>query len=64
MPAAIVQRLYREIAESTKNPDLRKRLGNEGMQPLGTTPQELDEYIVREIEKYAKVAKAAGLSVN
>ena len=64
MPQAIVQRLYREVAASTKNQELRKRLGNEGMQPLGTTPQELDEYIALELEKFAKVTKAAGLNVH
>ena len=64
MPPALVQRLYREIAGSARHPDLRKRLGTEGLLPLATTPQELDEHVVRELEKYAKITKAAGLNVH
>jgi tripartite-type tricarboxylate transporter receptor subunit TctC len=64
MPSAIVQRLYRESAVSAKNPELRKRLSTEGLVPSGTTPQELDEHIARELEKYAKVTRAAGLNVH
>ncbi len=64
MPPEIVNRLYREIAQSAKNPELRKRLSTEGLLPLGTTPKELDAHIAHELEKYAKVTKAAGLNVH
>ena len=64
MPPAIVDRLYRAIAQSAKNPELVKRFNAEGMVPLGSTPRELDEHIARELEKWAKVTRAAGLSVN
>ncbi|MEO7726762.1 MAG: tripartite tricarboxylate transporter substrate binding protein [Burkholderiales bacterium] len=64
MPAAIVDRLYREVAQSAKNPDMVKRFDTEGMTLLATTPRELDAHIGRELEKWAKVTKAAGLSVR
>jgi tripartite-type tricarboxylate transporter receptor subunit TctC len=64
LPPAIVDHLYRAIAQSAKNPDLVKRFNAEGMVPLGTTPQELDEHIARELDKWAKVTKAAGISVR
>ena len=64
MPAEIVQRLYREVAQSAKNPEMVKRFNAEGMTPLGTTPRELDEHIAREMEKWAKVTRATGLSVR
>ncbi len=64
MSPETVNRLYREIAESAKNPELRKRLSTEGLQPLGTSPKELDTHIVHELENYAKVTKAAGLNVH
>ena len=64
MPAEIVQRLYREAAQSAKNPEMVKRFNAEGMVPLGTTPRQLDEHIAREMEKWARVTKAAGLSVH
>ena len=64
MPAEIVNRLYREIAQAAKNPEMVKRFNAEGMLPLGTTPKELDEHIARELEKWVKVTKAAGLNVQ
>lgn len=64
MPSAIVQRLYRETTAAAKHPELLKRLGAEGLVAFGTTPQELDQHVAREIEKYARVTKAAGLNVH
>jgi len=59
----IVSRLAHEIAQIAKSADMQKRLNAEGMTPLGTTPQELDAHVVRELDKWARVTKAAGLSV-
>ena len=64
MRAEIVNRLSREVARSAKNPEMVKRLNAEGMTPLGTTPEQLDEHVARELEKWTKVTKAAGLSVH
>ena len=63
-PADIVNRLQREIAGIAKTPAVRERLIADGLEPLGTTPQELDAHIAREIAKWAAVAKAAGLAAN
>ncbi|MCE9640857.1 MAG: hypothetical protein K8S22_12045 [Betaproteobacteria bacterium] len=63
-PADIVNRLQREIAAIAKTSDVRDRLIADGLEPLGTTPKELDEHIAREIAKWARVAKAAGLSAH
>lgn len=62
--ADIVNRLYREVAAVAKLPELRERLMADGLEPLGTTPKELDEHIAHEIAKWAKVTKAAGLVAN
>ncbi len=64
MPDMIVNRLYREIAQAAKNPELAKRFDTEGMTMIASTPRELDAHIARELEKWAKVMKAAGLSVQ
>jgi tripartite-type tricarboxylate transporter receptor subunit TctC len=60
----IVNRLQREIAAVAKMPEVRERMMADGLEPLGTTPKELDEHIAREIAKWAKVAKSAGLMAN
>ena len=60
----IVNRLQGEIAVIAKTPDVKARLTAEGLEPMGTTPKELDEHVAREIVKWARVAKAAGLTAN
>jgi len=64
MPAEIVDRLYRDIARSAKNPEMVKRFNAEGMVPIASTPRELDAHLARELDKWVKVTKAAGLSVH
>jgi len=59
--ADIVNLLQREIAAIAKALEVRERLIADGLEPMGTTPRELDEHVAREIAKWAKVAKAAGL---
>lgn len=64
MPADIVNRLYRDVALSARNPELVKRFNAEGMVAIGSTPRELDEHLAREFDKWVKVTKAAGLRVH
>ncbi len=64
MPVEIVNRLYREIAHSTKNPETVRRFNAEEILPLGTTPQELDAHVARELENWVKATQAARLSVH
>ena len=64
MSPALVEQLYRVVETASKNPDLQKRMSTEGMATLGSTPKELDTHIARELDKWAKVTKAAGISVR
>ncbi len=41
--------------------ELKERFINDGLEPIGGTPEEFGKFIRAEIEKYAKVVKAAGL---
>src|SRR5262245_4282395 len=60
MPAELVSLLNREVVASSRSQDLRTRMMAEGLEPLGTTPKALDEFLAREISKWTNVAKAAG----
>jgi tripartite-type tricarboxylate transporter receptor subunit TctC len=42
-------------------PEMKKLIANEGAQPWPLTPQQLDGLLVREIERYRKAAKIAGI---
>jgi tripartite-type tricarboxylate transporter receptor subunit TctC len=41
--------------------EMKKLIANEGAQPWPLTPQQLDGLLVREIERYRKAAKVAGI---
>jgi len=41
--------------------EMKKLIANEGAQPWPLTPQQLDGLLVREIERYKKAAKVAGI---
>jgi len=60
-PRDIVARLHTEIAKSLRSGDVRERLAADGAEPVGSTPQEFAAFIRAEIDKWAKVAKAAGI---
>ena len=64
LPATIVNLLHREVAGISQSEDMRRRMMAEGLEPLGTTPQVLDEFLAREIAKWTRLAKTAGLSAN
>jgi tripartite-type tricarboxylate transporter receptor subunit TctC len=43
-------------------PEVKEKLLAQGAEPVGSTPSEFAAFIKAEIAKWAKVAKAAGLS--
>lgn len=61
VPKDIVTRLNGTIAASLKSPDVLKRLGALGYEPLGGTAEQFAETIKADIGKYAKIVKTAGI---
>jgi tripartite-type tricarboxylate transporter receptor subunit TctC len=60
-PRAIVDQLNNVIVRAVNAPDLRARLLDQGAEPVGNTPEQYTAFIEREIAKWAKVIKAAGI---
>lgn len=60
-PGAVIKRLNDEIRLVLENPDIAKRLVQEGAEPAIKTPDELGRYVISEMDKWAKVAKIAGI---
>jgi tripartite-type tricarboxylate transporter receptor subunit TctC len=63
-PAAIIDRLQREVAEILRLPDIREKLAAQLMEPIGNTPAEFRAQIEAEIRRWAPVIKAADIKVN
>ena len=64
-PREIVARLNLEIGRILAAADVRERfITNEGVEPIGGTPEQFAAFIREEIDKYAKVVKAAKLKAE
>jgi tripartite-type tricarboxylate transporter receptor subunit TctC len=63
-PAAIVNKLSSEIAAAIKWPDAREFMAREGAEPVGSTPQEFAAFFKNEVDRYAKVIKAANIRME
>jgi tripartite-type tricarboxylate transporter receptor subunit TctC len=61
-PKPVVDRLHREVVEALKKPDVMDRLAKQGGSELvGSTPEEFAQVIRSDLDKYARLIKAAGL---
>ena len=59
-----MNRLNAVIVKSLTTPELRERLSGQGAAPVGGTPEQFGRHIRGEIEKWAKVIKAANVQVE
>jgi len=46
------------------SPDVKERLLGQGAEPLSGSPEDLARHVQREIAKYAKIVKDAGVKVD
>jgi tripartite-type tricarboxylate transporter receptor subunit TctC len=60
-PAAIIERLNREVIAAVSSKDTSETLDKNGAEPLTSTPAELAAIIKDGVAKYAKVVKDAGV---
>jgi tripartite-type tricarboxylate transporter receptor subunit TctC len=57
----IVARLHAEIVRALKHSDVKDRLAADGAEPVGSSPEEFAAFIKSEIDKWTRVARAAGI---
>ncbi|MEG0557486.1 MAG: tripartite tricarboxylate transporter substrate binding protein, partial [Comamonas sp.] len=60
-PAAIVEKLSKEIRKAVQAPDVREKLNSQGVEVVGSTPAEFDAHIRSETAKWTRVVKLAGI---
>jgi tripartite-type tricarboxylate transporter receptor subunit TctC len=61
-PKDIIDRLSGEIVAMLNTPEVKARITQEGALPIGSSPGQWSERFRNEVEKWARVAKSAGLS--
>jgi tripartite-type tricarboxylate transporter receptor subunit TctC len=60
-PKPVVAKLAAEVTRILALPDVRQKLLEAGVEPVGGTPEAFSAFIVEEMDKWAKVAKTAGI---
>ncbi|HTD90901.1 MAG TPA: tripartite tricarboxylate transporter substrate binding protein, partial [Burkholderiales bacterium] len=60
-PAAIVNRLNTEINKVLKDADIQKRFGEQGLETVVMSPQELKRYTESDVSRWTKLVKAANI---
>ncbi len=63
-PRAIVARVNAEFVKALKLAEVRERLAREGLEPLGSTPEQFAAIIRNDIAKWAKVVKQSGIKAE
>ena len=64
MSRGIVQKLHGEIVKAVNHPDTLQRFAGLGVDPVGGTPEAYASDNRTDIERYAKVVKAAGIKAD
>ena len=60
-PAAIVTRLNTELAKIANQSEMRERFATLGIEPLGSTPEQLTATMQSELARWTKLAQSLGL---
>ncbi len=60
-PKAVVAKLAAETTRILALPDVKQRLADAGVEPVGGTPEQFSAFITQEMGKWAQVAKEAGI---
>jgi len=60
----LIGRLNAEINRIMKMPDVTQRLAGDGVEAVGTTPEQFGAYLKQEVAKWGKVVKASGAKAD
>jgi tripartite-type tricarboxylate transporter receptor subunit TctC len=60
-PRPIVNLIYKEVARAVSLPEVASRLGQDGTEGVGSTPQEYAAFLAAERDRWSKVVKVASI---
>ena len=63
-PREIVAVLAAGVARAARDPDSRKRLEEQGAEPVGSTPEDFSALLREDVAKWAEVVKVSGAKAN
>ncbi|MES2183870.1 MAG: tripartite tricarboxylate transporter substrate binding protein [Pseudomonadota bacterium] len=63
-PAAVVDKLHQAVADVLKEDEVKKRFGDLGAQPIGSTPAAFDAFLKKEAAKWSGVIRKGGIKLD
>jgi tripartite-type tricarboxylate transporter receptor subunit TctC len=63
-PAAVIGRLNRELVRIMQSGDIKEKMTAQGVEAVGSTPQQYSAHLKEELAKYGRIVKAAGIRVE
>ena len=63
-PAEIVRKMHADTAAVLAEPAIKKRLEDLGLFVIGSTPEQLGQYLKSEMNKWGPIIKEAGISIR
>jgi tripartite-type tricarboxylate transporter receptor subunit TctC len=63
-PRELVRKISADVVKVLQSPDLKSRLDELGLVPVGSSPEQFDAYIRAEIDKWARVVKFSGAKAD
>ena len=61
---SIVSKINSDVAEILQEPDFKELLAKQGAAPLASSPEQFRALLAKDIAKWAKAVKAAGIKMN
>jgi tripartite-type tricarboxylate transporter receptor subunit TctC len=63
-PKETIEKINLDFKTALDRPDIKERLAQLGIETIASSPDDLRSYLTQEIDKWAKVIKAAGIQVR
>jgi len=63
-PRAIVQKIQADTEKVLRNPEMRKRIEEQGMEVVASSPQQFDAFVQSEMTRWARVINEAGIQAE
>lgn len=63
-PRHVIDRIHADTVKALRSPQLKQKLLAFGADPVGGSPQELQSFLVEEIERWTKLVKQAKISLD
>ena len=63
-PQDIVVRLSAEIRKALESAEMKERMANIGLDPVGSTPEETAAFMRREQDRYGQIIRSANIKID